>query len=463
MAGVSKLVATLTVALAVAPLTDGAVRAEVDRLVTALAAARHLPFQGSLPARIVTREAAERELAIGVGVSNANNDAGGEILKRLGLNSAGADTGALVAKLPAPGERPGATYDLATGRLLVPDFVPLDDQRPSLEHEIAHAIADQHFGLKSFLKMAPDGGRRIDGDAQRARLAIVEGDATLSVLELVDPHEAFLGAQARTTLAGRLRAAITTPGAARWAGELQSFTHVDGFLLAARARARGPWSAVDRLWADPPVSTEQVLHPEKYDACEMPVIVDEAALPELPGFGRPAASDVLGELATRAWLASVLPPEIAARAAAGWGGDRAGIYTKPRVSPDGGTARERPLVWLTVWDDSGEADDFARAATQVIATQAIGKTTDAGGPGGNVTAPLGNRVAFASPAGVYALDRQGESVALLLAAPETSLHALDQMLDGWRRRQTASRKSATRPRHAAPPGCPRRDRAGVRG
>lgn len=448
VAGASRLVAALTVALAAAPVTDGAMRTEVDHLVLALAAARHLPFRGILAARTVTREAAEREIAIaiGVGLASASGEVDGEILKRLGLIPAGADTGVLVAKIHAPSASLGAHYDLDSARLSVPDFIPLENQRVTLIHEIAHAIADQHFGLRDFLKMAPDtasgGARRLDGDAQRARLAIVEGDATLSGLELGDPHEGFLGTHARAALAGRLRDATTLGVAPLWFGELAGFTHVDGFLFVARARAAGPWSAVDALWADPPASTEQVLHPEKYDACEPPVAVDEATLPSLPGFGRPAGSDVLGELVARTWLASVLPPEIAARAAAGWGGDRAGIYTaKPDASPDAGAASAtlRPLAWLTVWDDAGEAEDFARAAAQVIAAQVI-----------------------APQAGVTALDRRGEAVALLFGAPAPAAPALDEMLDGWRRRQTASRRSATRPRHGAPPGCRRRDRAAGR-
>ncbi|HEY5090348.1 MAG TPA: hypothetical protein VIK30_10265 [Polyangia bacterium] len=448
MAGASRLVAALTVALAAAPVTDGAMRTEVDHLVLALAAARHLPFRGTLAARTVTREAAEREIAIaiGVGVASASGEVDGEILKRLGLIPVGADTGVLLAKIHAPSASLGAHYDLDSARLSVPDFIPLENQRVTLIHEIAHAIADQHFGLRDFLKMAPDtasgGARRLDGDAQRARLAIVEGDATLSGLELGDPHEGFLGTHARAALAGRLRDATTLGVAPLWFGELASFTHVDGFLFVARARAAGPWSAVDALWADPPASTEQVLHPEKYDACEPPVAVDEATLPSLPGFGRPAGSDVLGELVARTWLASVLPPEIAARAAAGWGGDRAGIYTaKPDASPDAGAASAtlRPLAWLTVWDDAGEAEDFARAAAQVIAAQVL-----------------------TPQAGVTALDRRGETVALLFGAPAPAAPALDEMLDGWRRRQTASRRSAPRPRHGAPPGCRRRDRAAGR-
>ena len=446
VAGASRLVAALTVALAATPVTDGALRAEVDHLILALGAARHLPYRGTLAARTVTREAAEREIAIaiGVGVAGAGGQVEGEILKRLGLLPAGGDTGALLAKVHAPFASLGARYDVDSTRLSVPDFIPLDDQRGVLIHEIAHAIADQHFGLRDFLKLAPDaagsGGRRLDGDSKRARLAIVEGDATLSVLELGDPHEGFLGTHARATLAARLRDA-TTPGLPRWFGELGSFTHVDGFLFMARARAAGPWSAVDALWADPPASTEQVLHPEKYDACELPVAVDEATLPSLTGFGRPTGSDVLGELTARTWLASALPPEIAARAAAGWGGDRAGIYTpKAGATPDAGAPSTlRPLAWLTVWDDAGEAEDFARAAAQLIAAQVA-----------------------ATPAGVTALERRGEAVALLFGAPAPAAPALDEMLEGWGRRQAASRRAATRPRHGAPPGCRRRDRGAGR-
>jgi hypothetical protein len=265
-----------------------------------------------------------------------------------------------------------------------------------------------------------------------------------------------------TALGARLREATTPEGAPLWLTELARFTHVDGFLFTGRARAHGPWTAVDALWADPPASTEQVLHPEKYDACEAPIAVDEATLPTLPGFGRPTASDVLGELVARTWLASVLPPEIAARAAAGWGGDRAGIYTaRPGASPDGGAAPERPLAWLTIWDDSGEAEDFAWAAAQVLAAQTTTAQT--------MNGASGDRAVFPSAAGLYALDRRGEAVALLFAAPPSTLPAphalpaLDDMLDGWRRQQIASRKAATHPRHAAPPGCPRRDRAGGHG
>ncbi len=132
-----------------------------------------------------------------------------------------------------------------------------------------------------------------------------------------------------TALAARLRAAGQDP-AGGWPATLSTFTHVTGLLFVARARAHHPWNVVDALWTDPPSSTEQVLHPEKYESCEAPVTVDPSALPPLPGLGRPSATDVAGELVARAWLATAWAPDVAARSAAGWGGDRAALYGPPR-------------------------------------------------------------------------------------------------------------------------------------
>jgi hypothetical protein len=421
---------TVAVVLATAPITDAAVRAEVDRLVAQVTGVRHLPFRGTLQARAVTRDAAEAQIAAALTARITTSNLGVEeqIMKRLGLVAGAAD----YTKLWAAGAAsvPVATYDLAAQRLLVPDFLPLDDQRVSLIHEIAHAVADQRFDLRRFLTPALEGpGARLDGDETRARLALVEGDATLSTMEVIDGTSTFLRPTALAALADRLRAAAGGDGRSGWLAEMTRFVHVDGFLFVAHPRARQPWSAVDALWRDPPASSEQVLHREKYDACENPIPVPESVFPKLPGFDRPKATDVLGELAVRAWLSTALPPDIAARAAAGWGGDRAGIYaTTETVHPDGGVSLPAapPLVWLTIWDDGGEAEDFARAA--------------------------------ASISGVRAMRRK-EAVALYIGSAELAPAALEGILDGWTGLSRPAKGSSRR--RAAQPGCQRRDRAAV--
>jgi antitoxin (DNA-binding transcriptional repressor) of toxin-antitoxin stability system len=427
-------VAGVLLALAPAPITADALHAEVNRLAASVSAARHLPFRGPLPARAVGRVEFQAELGATLAAGLPGNGLGPapRLLKRLGLIPAGADYAQLLAEACAAAPVP--RYDPTTRRLMVPDFVPLEAQALPLAHEVAHAVADQRFGVRRLLQIAPDGSHRLDGDAERARLAIVEGDATLSALELADPTESFLDRRALGALTAGLRGAAAAPRTPPWLSALDRFEHVDGFEFVARVRARRPWSAVDALWSDPPASSAEVLHPERYEACLAPIPVPEELLPTLVGSGRPEASDVLGELVVRTWLAAALPPAIAARAAAGWAGDRAGIYqsaarTVTLAAPDAGAPAappaSAPFAWLTLWDDGAEAEDFARAA---------------------------------EAAGVHTVARRGEAVALLLGVPEPDATAtLAGMLDGWRREQAAARKAAARARRGASAGCARRD------
>lgn len=421
VAGTTTLAVAVVLGIAVAPVTDGAVRAEVDRLVVQVAATRHLSYLGTLAARAITRDASDAQIAAALAARLGAADLGAEeqMLKQLGLIAGTAD----YAKLweTSASAAAGATYDLSTRRLLVPDFLPLDRQRVPLIHEIAHAIADRRFDLRAFLAPPPQALVALSGDATRARLALVEGDATLATMEVVDPTGAFLRPTALASLSDRLRAAAGE-GRPPWLAELGRFVHVDGLLFVARVRARQPWSAVDALWRDPPASSEQILHPEKYDSCEAPAAVADAVMPALPGYEPPTAGDVLGELVIRAWLATALPSEVAARAAAGWGGDRAALYRPAAARPDGGAAPSPAatgaLAWLTVWDDAAEADDFARAAAAV--------------------------------AGDANAQRRGDAVALWFGPADPAPLALAGMLDGWRRATAEARTHAGSRRARAP-------------
>jgi hypothetical protein len=451
--GPSKL--ALAVALAVAPAAApspggaDAVRAEIDRLVAAIGTARHLTYHGTLPLHVLDRPEAAREAERLNDQADADpaSRADAELLRRLGLASPPRDEG------DVPGASP--RFDAVTGRLWVPSFVPVEAQQVALAHEVAHAAADQRFGFRRLMEIGPDGRSRLNGDARRARLALVEGDAMLTGLELLDPREGFLGAHELTSLAGRLRAAGRDP-AGGWTATLAGFTHVDGLLFLARARAHHPWNAVDALWTDPPSSTEQILHPEKYESCEGPVTLEPAVLPALPGLGAPSTTDVAGELVVRTWLATAWSPEVAARAAAGWGGDRAALYGAPSgaAAPDAGAAPPA-LSWLTVWDDAGEAEDFARAARLVLQRMAEKESHD---DASEADRPDG--VVFSSSKGLFGLARRADAVALLIAAPEGSEPALEAMLGAIRRPGDVNRRPASRPRPAALPGCLRRDRAG---
>jgi len=133
-----------------------------------------------------------------------------------------------------------------------------------------------------------------------------------------------------------------------------------------------------------------------------------------------------------------VPEELASRAAAGWGGDRAVLLEPPaQASGDAGVAAPADFVaWWTAWDDVTDAEDFAAEASIVL-------TGLAGAPvnedGGRVVARRGDTV--------FALARRGALVGLLLGAPESALPALEQGLESLK----LPARAPGRPRAAAPP------------
>jgi hypothetical protein len=125
----------------------------------------------------------------------------------------------------------------------------------------------------------------------------------------------------------------------------------------------GGWKAVDALFAAPPVSTEQVLHPEKLAAREAPVPVTlPADLASKIGPGWTAdPDDTIGEFQLREWLTALgVAQAQAGTAAAGWGGDRVGYV----MGPDGRWL----LMLVTAWDTPADAAEFQAAADTALAT-----------------------------------------------------------------------------------------------
>jgi hypothetical protein len=120
----------------------------------------------------------------------------------------------------------------------------------------------------------------------------------------------------------------------------------------------GGWWAVNALYRDPPATTEQILHPEKYDDREGSVEVDFKSPKDiLGGSWRVLINDSLGEWKTYLVLgygfevAGEIPDDVAASAAEGWGGDQYEVF----VNDESG---ETVLFVHWVFDSIEEAEDF---------------------------------------------------------------------------------------------------------
>ncbi len=233
-------------------------------------------------------------------------------------------------------------------------------------HELVHALQDQRLELGLHYEEE----RTIDGD--NAFAMVVEGDATLAMVgHMIAQQGQPLRALTRNS--AMLRMMIRDSPDAIRGQEMENAPpiiriplvarYLDGLVFCASLHGLRGWNGVDGAHRRVPVSTEQVLHPERYAAEELP---DPIALPELPELLAAGLvqheEDSLGELEMGIWFGLGDPAtERDESAAEGWGGDRLRVYTDPA---NGGATS---VVWFTSWDDEGEAREAEAAARAVTA------------------------------------------------------------------------------------------------
>jgi hypothetical protein len=255
-------------------------------------------------------------------------------------------------------EQVAGYYDPKTDAFYMVEGTPRDLLRPTLAHELVHALQDQHANLDSLIS------RKRGNDRQTAAQAAIEGQATLVMFALLAGASGDFDAAALPDMSQQLGPLMEAQNsqfpvfrsAPRIIRETMLFPYIGGagFMQEIwRSQASSQDKFAAPLGPRLPQSTEQVLHTrEKFtsrrdDPTEIRFAQD--------GPGSMIYENTLGELE----IAILLGEHLGARAAAGgWDGDRYRL-----VDVNG-----RPvLLWQSVWDDAGAADRFAAAYRQIAA------------------------------------------------------------------------------------------------
>jgi hypothetical protein len=266
-------------------------------------------------------------------------------------------------------------YDPPSKTLFLLDTMPQDSAPLIVVHELTHALDDQHHGLDALIQACGP-----DDDRVTALSSLFEGSAMLAMSAYV----------AETGMDGtRALAALTRTAAAQTGQPHESPVYVQRSLLApyllgerllvdpprgvdlGAARAR-----LARAFADPPVSTEQLIHPEKYWELarrDMPRPVALRDLSQLLGQDWSLRSTgTLGELIlailTGAPALDLSGAQIFETAnwtnagAAGWGGDLYHHYSNGQRSV---------TLLATVWDTPEDAREFEAALVPQAGGQSV--------------------------------------------------------------------------------------------
>jgi hypothetical protein len=239
------------------------------------------------------------------------------------------------------------------GRLYVRSDRGLDPYaRIVLSHELTHAVTDQHFDLTHADELS---GRGTD-DQSTAYAGLVEGDATLT-MQLYHDQALSAAEQASADRAGGAERTPKLDAAPAVLRESLLFPYSAGTAFVRDLYQHGGWDAVNRAYRDPPTSTEQLLHPDKYlGKRDVP---QHLKIPDLRGSlgqsWRQGTQVEWGEFDTRLLLLSSFPVTTAERAAAGWDGGALRSFER---------GEETALVLRTVWDSPAEATEYCTAMSR---------------------------------------------------------------------------------------------------
>lgn len=250
-----------------------------------------------------------------------------------------------------------------------------------MAHELTHALDDQYYELDKILEDARD----LSSDAEFALRAVAEGSGTslMNLYSVKGILQGWIKLRADDSEQMQEMMEISAAGLENAPPFLimsLALPYLEGnkFLVQQSnlmmAMAQPPTQDdLDRAFREPPLSSEQVLHFEKYwdpERRDDPVRLELSDLSAELGEGWSLAdSDTFGELACYVLTAEVLPDLASAagqlagvwtnEAATGWGGDRLQLYR----GPDGCWA----ALWATVWDTPDDAGEFSTAYAEAAA------------------------------------------------------------------------------------------------
>lgn len=318
---------------------------------------RQLELLEPLDVEVVTREEHREQQA--QDIENEVNAEGADdwnaLLQFLGFIDDGEDINEIYSGFIS--EQVLGTYDPESKQLIVistnTDEWNATD-KTTFVHETVHALQDQNFDIMSVYGddevMTDDSfyasRSLIEGDASVAEVIyIIENDLLDQILEEYENSEI-----------------PSTDEIPFFLLETMTFYYDEGAMFVMDIWQEGGWDAVNQVWENPPTTSEQIIHPDKYKDGEsaMPVAIADPQ----PVFGddwRIIEDNAWGELGTRVFLENGgSSTNAASNAAEGWGGD--GVYV---ITNDDETA----MVWTTAWDSDEDATEFVETLGEAESTR----------------------------------------------------------------------------------------------
>lgn len=249
-------------------------------------------------------------------------------------------------------EQAAAFYDYQRKKLFVLKGDTGEAALMALAHELAHALADQNFHLEKYIQQ-----NNQSDDAATARMAVMEGQASWLMAAWLHQRSG-LGADVPAPILEMMSNSLE-PDAAQYPVYAQSplyireslvFPYKGGMLFQDAVFRKLGKEAFAEVFRSAPVSTQQIIHPDRYLDRTGPKLPALPSLPDKKSF-RKLAEGTLGEMDYRVLLTQYGDKDLAASLAGSLSGSQ---FTLLEHKREGFPL----LVWASNWSSPEEARRF---------------------------------------------------------------------------------------------------------
>ncbi len=255
-------------------------------------------------------------------------------------------------------EQAAAFYDFRNKKLFLLDASDGPMQRTVLVHELAHALADQHFRLEKFIDKASK-----NDDGALARMAVMEGQATWLMTEFMARRmgESLSDSRELVDLMSRMAGASNGqfPVLDRvplYVRQSLLFPYTSGLQFQHAVFEKLGRRSFAEVFRRPPRSTRQVMHPEKYF---QPDELPPPRLPRISGGYEKSAEGVLGEFDFAVLLQQYGDDDLVRELAPQWRAGKYQLWERKR-------GENAVLLHASVWAGEGAARRFFEFYRRVL-------------------------------------------------------------------------------------------------
>ncbi len=229
-------------------------------------------------------------------------------------------------------EQVGGYYDPEKKTMYLSDWLPESIQETILAHELFHAVQDKNYDILKYLKMDNK-----NSDAKVAVASVLEGEATaimmdyMLVMKMGKKEMEFdkipnLEKLMEMQMSMQNNSMPTLSKSPKMIQQSLVFPYLKGLSFVKYIKQSSGWKGLNDVYKRVPISTEQILHPEKYLNNEKPIEIKVKNPEKLFKNSKLLGETILGESFFHTLFNTDDIDKTNKDDANGWGGDKVFIF-----------------------------------------------------------------------------------------------------------------------------------------